>query len=364
MPKRDDILHDDEDSDYYFSEDEIVIVPGVKSYKLFSYESDTDETFSDTEYDEDGNVIFTLVDSRDLIPLVTEYNGPGFIELERPPPPTIPLIYTANFPRWGEYLDNQTEPVEIPKPEPIIQIPVTKKQPVKVWSVCEQDKSINLCSIQQEEEQAKIIPPKPPTPPSLPRNNNSNRLLSRSPKDTPKDTPKLKSLLTRQDDSKIDSRRDSRHDNRQDSRHDNRQDSRHDSRHDNRQDSRHENRHDSRHDNRQDSRQDSSRQRDSRPRLLGNKGSKIDEHANKTYTRRFDLLCYNKEGHDSACKHVHNLEQWKPKTCKFADCHKMISCPFFHETKESKVEYIKRSVNIKDSFFAKHKKEFGILYFS
>jgi len=356
MPKRNDILHDDEDSDYCFSEDEIDIIPGVKSYKPFSYESDTDETFSDTEYDEDGNVIFTLVDSRDLIPLVTEYNGPGFIELERPPPPTIPLIFTANFPRWGEYLEEFVDCKPEMKPAPIIKIPENKKEPVKFWTVPDQGKSIDLCSIQQEEEKAKIIPP---TPPSAPRNNNSNRLLSRSPKDTPKDTPKLKSLLTRQDDSKIDSRResrqDSRHDNRQDSRHDNRQDSRHDNRQDNRHDNRHDNRQDSRHDNRQS---------DSRPRLLGNKGSKIDEHANKSYTRRFDLLCYNKEGHDSACKHVHNLEQWKPKTCKFADCHKMVSCPFFHETKESKVEYIKRSVNIKDSFFAKHKKEFGILYFS
>jgi hypothetical protein len=160
MPKREDILYDDEDSDYY-SDDDNDSVPGVRAYKPFNNDSETDETFSDTEYDEEGNPIFTLVDSRDLIPLVTEYKGPGFIELERPPPPTIHLIYTANFPRWGEYLDNQTEPVEIPKPEPIIQIPVTKKQPVKVWSVCEQDKSINLCSIQQEEEQAKIIPPKP-----------------------------------------------------------------------------------------------------------------------------------------------------------------------------------------------------------
>jgi hypothetical protein len=95
---------------------------------------------------------------------------------------------------------------------------------------------------------------------------------------------------------------------------------------------------------------------------LGNSSSKIDEHASKS-SKRNDLLCYNKESHDPNCKHIHSLEQWEPKTCKFnTNCQKIATCPFWHKDKETKQAYISRSTTIKDSFFAKHKKEFTALY--
>jgi hypothetical protein len=81
--------------------------------------------------------------------------------------------------------------------------------------------------------------------------------------------------------------------------------------------------------------------------------------------QRKDLLCFNKKGHDTSCSLCHDLESWSPKTCRFQQACKRISqCTFWHKEMETKKEFIKRSLNLKNTFINKHKKEFSKLYLS
>jgi hypothetical protein len=80
---------------------------------------------------------------------------------------------------------------------------------------------------------------------------------------------------------------------------------------------------------------------------------------------RKDLLCFNRMGHDPSCHMCHDLASWNPKTCRFFEsCRKKSQCTFWHKEFESKKAYIQRSLNLKDTFFSKHKKEFSALYLS
>jgi hypothetical protein len=83
----------------------------------------------------------------------------------------------------------------------------------------------------------------------------------------------------------------------------------------------------------------------------------------KKTNRKIDMLCAYRSGHDSQCRLTHDLDSWRPRTCKFKEsCNKIKHCSFWHSERETKKEYIQRSFSLRDSHFAKLSKEYKELY--
>jgi len=396
---------DSENSDYDSADE----TSSYNGYNNCGYDSSESEIYDEQEFDEYGNIIITTR------PLVTPASPPS-TALEQideylndaPREKWVVLSraktqYTGSLPPWGwksmpEYAHLDVWHFENSEAEPIVEQSIQYVEEVQkpivaksIWNVASAQKT-DFTTLMMEEEAKQNIPivqvlPTPPSP--------KQKVYSSSPKE-----PRVKSLLARptapvREQKRLVDRVDNRHDrvdnrhDRVDNRHDrvdnrhDRVDNRHDrvdNRHD-RVDNRHDrvdNRHDrvdNRHDRVDNRRKDRKDDRNApRARLLGNPKEKVidsNEAPNTSTTttasveKRFDLLCYNKEGHDVSCKYVHNLEQWNPKICRFKEnCQKIETCPFWHRERESKLQYISRSFSIKDSFFAKHKRDFKAKYLS
>jgi len=288
--------------------------------------------------------------------------------------------YSGSLPPWGwksmpQYAHLEVWPFEKSvKADPIseqavqaqaVQVVEQEQKPIvskSIWSVASVEKT-DLTKLMMEEEAKHNVPlvKAVPTPPSP-----KQKVYSSSPKD-----PKVKSLLSRPTAPVRDQKRQvdrSDHNDRLDTRNDrNVRNDRVDSR----------NTRNDRNDRveTRNVRNDRNDRNAPRARLLGNPKEKVIDSKEPpntnatinttTLEKRFDLLCYNKEGHDASCKYVHNIEQWNPKICRFKEnCQKIDTCPFWHREKETKLQYISRSFGIKDSFFAKHKRDFKAKYLS
>jgi hypothetical protein len=388
MPKRVDYHNEDYDSECseYDSAEESIIYNGYNNNG--DYDSSDSENYEE-EYDEYGNYIRPPTTPVLPLPLDNLYqedyhdNAPDapqekWVVLSRPK-----ISYSGSLPPWGwksmpEYANLEVWPfeksvVDEPIAEEVVQHVDLEQKPVvskSIWTVAYVEKT-DFTKLMMEEEAKQNVPLVPSVPPPLPV---KQKVYSSSPKD-----PKVKSLLSRpthpvHDQKQLMDTRNVRndrghtrndHNNRGDTRND-RGDTRND-----RGDTRNV-RVDTRND-RVDTRNVRNDRNTPRARLLGNPKEKVIDnkeppHTSTTTTsveKRYDLICYNKEGHDISCKYVHNTEQWNPKICRFKEnCQKIETCPFWHRERESKLEYISRSFGIKDSFFAKHKREFKAKYLS
>lgn len=84
----------------------------------------------------------------------------------------------------------------------------------------------------------------------------------------------------------------------------------------------------------------------------------------KTKLRK-DLICCNKYNHSTDCKLCHNLYDWEPINCKYGEkCLRMNKlCPFFHIGIETKLDFLKRCITFKDSYYEKHQDKYSELFF-
>lgn len=79
---------------------------------------------------------------------------------------------------------------------------------------------------------------------------------------------------------------------------------------------------------------------------------------------RHDLLCRFGEQcrQGSTCRLAHHVRDWLPKTCQFGSrCKKMKSCIFFHDTLETKKQFLIRCLDMKCKVFERFEKDYRVL---